>query len=144
MATQQWAFRASLSFLVSAVNANMWHPLEGQKKRKEKKSCQPFSSVSFQRQPGEVTWEGRSTLNVLQIQGRAAVHMLVDAVKVSPLLQPLVLLLDVVQNLLWNRGERLLHLSAIHHPRDKNHTATHSWYQKSNATREASGDLCGI
>lgn len=39
-------------------------------------------------------------MNVLQIQGRATVHMLVDAVKVSPLLQPLVLLLDVIQNLL--------------------------------------------
>lgn len=45
MATKQWAFTASLSFLVSAVIANMWHQLEGQKTKP--KQTKAFSSISF-------------------------------------------------------------------------------------------------
>lgn len=42
------------------------------------------------------TWESRSTVNVLQINRTGAVRLLESAVQVSSLLQPLVLLFDVV------------------------------------------------
>ena len=63
-------------------------------------SCGGLAKNITSKQVMEFTWKSCATVNVLQFQGTTAICLLESIIEVSSFLQPLVLLLDIVENLL--------------------------------------------